>query len=137
MFSEFEVFAHKLVENGEAVTAEVLSEYYNKLNRKYYGEDIVLDDLIKFEWARIPHFYEAYYVYKYATGLTAAVNIANRIINEGELYVKKYKEFLSMGSAMPPLEILKIVDIDLTDKKTYDYANNEFKNTLEELKKLI
>ncbi len=137
MFSEFEVFAHKLVENGEAVTAEVLSEYYNQLNRKYYGEDIVLDDLIKFEWARIPHFYEAYYVYKYATGLTAAVNIANRIINEGESYVKKYKEFLSMGSAMPPLEILKIVDIDLTDKKTYDYANNEFKNTLEELKKLI
>lgn len=137
MFSEFEVFAHNLVESGKSITADALSEFYLSLNKKYYGTDLTLDELVKYEWARIPHFYSAFYVYKYATGLTAAVNIANNILQKGDSYVKKYKEFLSMGSSLNPLDILKIVDIDLTDKKTYDFAQNEFKNTLEELEKYI
>ncbi len=137
MFSEFEVYAHNLIESGNSITEKSLCDFYFDLNKKYYGNDLVLDDLVRYEWARIPHFYSAFYVYKYATGLTAAVNIANNILEKGESYIKKYKEFLSMGSALTPLDILKIVDIDLTDKKKYDFAQQEFKKTLEELEKFV
>ncbi|MEG2541285.1 MAG: oligoendopeptidase F, partial [Clostridia bacterium] len=113
MFAEFEVFAHGLVESSQPITADALSNEYLKLNKKYYGRAVTHNELIKFEWARIPHFYDCFYVYKYATGLTAAVTIADNIINQGENYFKKYKKFLSAGCSLPPLDILRLAEVDL------------------------
>lgn len=135
-FAEFEMVAHKAFENGESLTADFLCSEYKKLNDKYYKSNTLDDDLIKYEWARIPHFYRSFYVYKYATGITSAVVIANGILQNSE-NVKKYKEFLSLGGSMPPSEILKVAGVNLEDKKTFDIAMNEFKQTLNELKKLV
>jgi len=137
MFAEFEYIAHKLAENGNPITSEVLSEEYEKLNKKYYGEEIVHDDFIKYEWARIPHFYRSFYVYKYATGITSAVSIAYDILENGEESVKKYKQFLSSGCTKPPVELLKIAGVDLTCDKPFIAANEVFKKTLEEFKSLM
>jgi len=136
MFSEFEVIAHTKVENGEPLTAEELCEEYLKLNKKYYGKNVKHNDLIKYEWARIPHFYSSYYVYKYATGLTAAVSIANNILTYGESYFEKYKKFLSAGGSLPPLDILRLADVDLETNEPYEKAMKEFEDTLEELEKM-
>ena len=137
MFAEFEYIAHKLAENGNPITSEVLSDEYEKLNKKYYGEEIVHDDFIKYEWARIPHFYRSFYVYKYATGITSAVSIAYDILENGEESVKKYKQFLSSGCTKPPVELLKIAGVDLTCDKPFIAANEVFKKTLEEFKSLM
>jgi len=134
MFSEFEEFAHRMVENGEPINAENLSAYYLELNKKYYGPAVIHNDLIKYEWARIPHFYSSFYVYKYATGLTSAVTIASNILKYGAPYFEKYKKFLSAGGSMPPLDILKLADVDLTTDEPYKNAMAEFENTLKELK---
>lgn len=136
MFSEFEVFAHNMVENGEPLTADILSEEYYKLNKKYYGDEIEHNELIKYEWARIPHFYSSYYVYKYATGITAAVSIANNILKYGEEYFKKYKQFLSAGGSLKPLDIIRLADVDLEKDDPYEIVLKEFKDTLDELKGL-
>ncbi len=133
MFSEFEVLAHTHVERGEPITADVLNEEYLALNKKYYGEAVEHNDLIKYEWARIPHFYSSYYVYKYATGLTAAVSIASNILEKGEEYFAKYKQFLSAGGSMPPLDILRLADVDLETDAPYKRAMDEFAQTLKEL----
>lgn len=135
-FAEFEMVAHKAYEDGKSLTQEFLAEEYKTLNEKYYGMTVESDDLIKYEWARIPHFYRSFYVYKYATGITSAVVIANKILSE-KGFVEKYKKFLSLGGSMPPNEILKAADVDLEDKKTFDVAMKEFKNTLDELSKMI
>ena len=135
MFAEFEKFTHESIENDLPLTYENLSEYYGKLNEKYYGSSVITDELISYEWARIPHFYSAFYVYKYATGITCAVNIANMILNDSSS-VNKYKEFLKSGCSRTPMETLALVDIDLTTKRPYSVAMSEFKNILEELKKL-
>ncbi len=133
MFSEFEKFAHETVENGKPLTYETMNTFYADLNRTYYGEHVETDDLIACEWARIPHFYHSYYVYKYATGLTCAVNIANKILTE-EGAVEKYKKFLSSGGSMYPLDEIKLVDIDLTKREPFDYAMKEFSLALKELR---
>ncbi len=135
MFSEFEVLAHTHVEKGEPITADVLNDEYLALNKKYYGEAVTHNDLIKYEWARIPHFYSSYYVYKYATGLSAAVSIASNILEKGEEYFAKYKQFLSAGGSMPPLDILRLADVDLETNEPYEIAMKEFASTLEELEK--
>lgn len=135
-FAEFEMVAHQAYEEGKSLTSEFLSSEYEKLNAKYYGENVEKDDYIKYEWARIPHFYRSFYVYKYATGITSAVVIANKILTQ-DGYVEKYKKFLSLGGSMPPNEILKVADVDLENKETFDIAMKEFKNTLEELSRLI
>ena len=135
-FAEFEKVSHGLAENGQPLTHEALSNAYYEINKQYYGEGVIHDDLIKYEWARIPHFYRAFYVYKYATGLISAVAIANRILTEGEPAVRDYKKFLSAGGSTSPLEILSYAGVDLTEKSAFEVALKEFKDTLDELKKL-
>lgn len=136
MFSEFEVEAHTLAERGEPINAEALSSVYYALNKKYYGRAVCHNDLIRYEWARIPHFYSSYYVYKYATGLTAAVTIADNILKRGEEYYEKYKQFLSAGGSMPPLDILRLAEVDLETDAPYKRAMKEFSDTLSELEKM-
>lgn len=136
MFAEFELEAHKLAENDQPITATTLSDIYYDLNKKYYGKAVKHDDLIRYEWARIPHFYRAFYVYQYATGITAAVSIASDILENGEKAFRGYKKFLSAGGSMPPVEILKLANVDLTTEQPFNIAMKEFKNTLAELKEI-
>ncbi len=137
MFAEFEYLAHEKVENGEPLTRENLCELYGEIGKKYYGEAIEHDYEISCEWCRIPHFYTSFYVYKYATGITAAINIVNRILSEGESAVKDYFKFLSGGSSTDPVSLLKLAGVDLSDKKPFEVAMREFENTLNEFEKLM
>ncbi len=135
MFSEFEAFAHEKVEKGEPITAEVLGDMYYALNKKYYGRSVKHNDLIRYEWARIPHFFTSFYVYKYATGLTTAISIANKLLEGGAAYFEKYKKFLSAGGSMPPLDIIRLADVDLESDAPYRLAMKEFAETLNELER--
>ncbi len=135
-FAEFEQIAHQKVENGEPLTRESLCEIYLGLNKKYYGKGIVHDKEISWEWARIPHFYRSFYVYKYATGITSAVSIAKRILTEGEHAVKDYFEFLSSGNKTAPVDILRVTGVDLTTKTSFITAMEEFESVLQELENL-
>lgn len=137
MFAEFEFIAHSMVEKNEPLTAESLNEKYLELNKKYYGSAVKHNDLIAYEWSRIPHFYNSFYVYKYATGITAAVSIANRILNEGEKAVADYKAFLSAGGTMPPLDIIRLAGIDMETDAPYNVAIKEFSDTVKELEKSV
>lgn len=132
MFAEFESLAHGAVEKGTPITKDSLSEIYLKLNKEYYGDAIVSDPEIAFEWARIPHFYRAFYVYKYATGITSAISIAERIYKEGAPAVKDYFKFLSSGGSDSPVELLKLAGIDLTKKDAFDAAMKSFADALDE-----
>lgn len=132
-FAEFEEKAHAMAEKGEPLNKDNLSELYYELNKKYYGDAVTHDKEIEIEWARIPHFYRSFYVYKYATGITAAVAIANKILKEGEPAVKKYFEFLSGGSKTDPVSLLKISGADLTKKETFDSVMKEFEDSLAKL----
>lgn len=131
-FAEFEEFSHKTYEDGEPLTKENLSEKYFEINKDYYGKAITYDDEIKYEWARIPHFYRAFYVYKYATGITSALAIADRILNEGESAIKDYFKFLSSGGSDAPTELLKIAGVDLNTKLPFRQAFKTFKDALDE-----
>ena len=136
MFSEFELIAHKYVEEGNTLTADYLENEYLKLNKLYFGDKVVIDDEIKHEWSRIPHFYTPFYVYKYATSLSISYYIAKNIINEKEGFKEKYLEFLKSGGRDYPLEILKIIDIDLNNNKVFQDAINSFKEDIELFKKI-
>ena len=136
MFAEFELKAHNLVEQNQPLSAEGLSDIYMDLNKKYYGKAVRHNDLIRYEWARIPHFYTAFYVYQYATGITAAVSIANSILKHGDKAFYNYKKFLSAGGSMPPVEILKLAGVDLTTEQPFSVAMREFRDTLNSLKAL-
>jgi oligoendopeptidase F len=135
MFAEFEKISHSMAAKGMPLTPKSLSDKYYKLNKKYYGSAVTHDNLIRYEWARIPHFYTAFYVYKYATGITSAVNIASDILREGAPAVERYKKFLQSGGSNSPYELLKIANVDLMTKAPFEKAMGEFKETLEELKK--
>jgi len=135
MFAEFEKIVHEMAERGEALTAETLSQKYYELNKLYYGNDIVVDEGISYEWARIPHFYSSFYVYKYATGFSAAIAISQMIMNEGTAAVERYKEFLKSGSSDYPLNILKKAGVDLTVPKPIDDALDVFERLLDEFEK--
>ncbi|MCL1900767.1 MAG: oligoendopeptidase F [Firmicutes bacterium] len=135
MFSEFEKIAHNLTEKNKPVNSESLSKEYLKLNKKYYGKDIVSDKNIAIEWCRIPHFYRSFYVYKYATGIISAINIANQILKDDNA-VTNYKKFLCSGGSDSPVELLKIAGVDLETEKPFDFAMEEFNKTLTELKSL-
>lgn len=137
MFAEFEYLAHKKVEDGEPLTKENLCEIYGNLGRQYYGEEIEHDYQISCEWARIPHFYSSFYVYKYATGITAAINIVNRILAEGDRAISDYFRFLSGGSSADPVSLLKLAGVDLTSEGAFDVAMKEFENTLLQFEKLM
>lgn len=135
MFAEFEAEAHSLAEKGEPVTAEALCTAYYALNKKYYGTAVKHNDEIRYEWARIPHFYSSFYVYKYATGITAAVTIADNLARRGAEYFAKYRQFLSAGGSLPPLDILRLAEVDLETDAPYERAMKEFSDTLDELQK--
>lgn len=136
MFAEFEYIAHNAAEKGVPLTKDWLSEQYLGLNKKYYGKDIISDDEIAYEWARIPHFYRAFYVYKYATGIISAISIAERIYNEGEKAVEDYFKFLSSGGSDSPVELLKLAGVDLTKKDAFKSAMKSFEDALEEFENL-
>lgn len=135
-FAMFEYEAHKMVEEGKPLTTQNLYELYYGLNQKIYGDGIVHDEEIGYEWSRIPHFYTPFYVYQYSTGIVSAIGIADRILSEGEPAVSDYKKFLSAGGSMPPVEILKLAGVDLTSKEPFRIAMKDFADTLKALKEL-
>ena len=137
MFSEFEQIAHNLAEQGQPITKDVLNTEYLNLNKKYYGKNVVSDNEISFEWARIPHFYRAFYVYKYATGIISAIAIAERILNGGEKELKEYFNFLSSGSSDKPTELLKLTGVDLLGGDAIKLAFKSFDDALNQFEKLI
>lgn len=137
MFAEFEDMTHKAIEKGQVLTAEGMCEQYEALNTKYYGDAVEKDDTIKYEWARIPHFYNAFYVYKYATGYSAATAISNRILTEGEPARDAYIEFLKTGESDYPIELLKIAGVDMSSPEPVRKAMQTFESLLDEFEKLI
>ncbi len=137
MFAEFEKIVHEKIENNETLSSEDLNEIYYQLNKDYFGNNMIVDENIKYEWARIPHFYTDFYVYKYATGVSAAISIANKILKQGEPFVKKYIEMLKQGCSKKSIDLLKMVDVDLESKEVYNDAINFYHEKMEELKELI
>jgi len=137
MFAEFEKIIHEKTEKGESLTAEAFSNIYKNLNKKYYGEEIVIDEEIAMEWARIPHFYYNFYVYQYATGFSAAVYLSQKILNNEEGAVEKYLEFLKSGSSDYPIEVLKKAGVDMTTKKPVDDALKLFGELVDKMERLI
>ena len=135
-FAEFEEIVHTAAEKGIPLTKDFMCDEYLKLNKKYYGRSVISDDEIKTEWARIPHFYRAFYVYKYATGIISALAISDRILKEGKPAVDDYFKFLSSGGADSPVELLKIAGVDLEKKDAFVSAMNVFKNAIDEFSKL-
>ena len=135
MFAEFEREAHAMAERGEALTAESLNAVYAKLNAAYYPQ-VRQDALIAYEWMRIPHFYNAFYVYKYATGFSAAMALAEGIRTEGAAAVERYKKFLSLGSSVPPLEALRVAGVDMEKPEAVDRALDAFDALVEKYEEL-
>lgn len=137
MFAEFELMIHDLEANGEVLTDELLCNTYLKLNKKYFTDEAISDDLIKFEWARIPHFYTSFYVYKYATGISVASRIVSDILSGKEGALDNYMKFLASGGSDYPLEILKKVEIDIENDDTIDKALDMFRETLKEFEEIM
>ena len=137
MFAEFEQIIHKNAEAGEALTAERLSEAYRELNIKYYGPEIVVDSQIDIEWARIPHFYMNFYIYKYATGFSAAISLAKQILAEGQPAVERYLHFLKSGGSDYPIELLKTAGVDMNKPKPIQDALAVFADVLAEMEELL
>ena len=136
MFAEFEKEIYEDAEQDIPLTADYLNNKYYHLNQKYFGENVIVDEEIKYEWARIPHFYYNFYVYKYATGLSAACHIVNNILTGKENAVKDYKKFLSCGTTLNPIDSLKLAGVDLTQKEVVESAIKMFDDTIEEFKTL-
>lgn len=132
MFAEFELKINEITQRGEGVTADACCEIYRKLNEDYFGPDIVVDDEIALEWARIPHFYYNYYVYQYATGYAAAIALSRRILSEGESAVKDYLGFLSGGCSKTPIELLKGAGVDMSTPDPVNEALGLFDKLLDE-----
>lgn len=137
MFAEFEKIIHSSAERGEALTTQTLNKIYRGLNEKYFGSGTVIDEDIEMEWARIPHFYSSFYVYKYATGFSAAIYLSQQILNEGKQAVERYMEFLSGGSSDYPLELLKKAGVDLSKPQPVQDALDVFGQVLSEMEGLI
>ncbi len=137
MFAEFEHDIHTHMQNGEALTADKLTEMYYELNKKYFGDELVIDEEIGLEWARIPHFYYNYYVYQYATGYSAATSLASQILKEEQPAVERYLEFLKAGSSDYPIEVLKKAGVDMTSKKPILDALRVFEDKLSEMESLL
>ena len=137
MFAEFELMLGKMAEAGETLTADALCKKYKELNELYFGPDMVLDDGIALEWARIPHFFYNYYVFQYATGFSAAVAIANRILAEGAPAVADYKKFLSGGCSTDPISLLKIAGVDMSTPQPVNEALRLFGELIDEFNALV
>ena len=138
MFAEFEMITHQKSMDGEALTAETLCQIYRDLNVQYFGDDIVIDSEIDMEWARIPHFYNAFYVYQYATGYSAAIALSRKILKEGQPAVDDYiNKFLSGGSSDYPIELLKKAGVDMSKKEPVSQALALFATLLDEMEELM
>ena len=137
MFAEFELKINELAQQGQGITADRCCEIYRKLNEDYFGKDIVVDDQIALEWARIPHFYYNYYVYQYATGYAAAIAISRRILKEGQPAVDDYFKFLSGGCSMPPIDLLKLAGVDLSTPAPIHQALELFDQLIDQLDELL
>ena len=135
MFAEFEMITHGVVEQGGMLTAEQINGIYLNLNKKYFGEDMVSDGQIAYEWARIPHFYTPFYVYQYATGFAAAIAISSKILAGEPGIVEKYKKFLSGGCSMDPIDLLKICGVDMSSPEPIHEALDVFEKYLEEMER--
>jgi oligoendopeptidase F len=131
MFAEFERIVHRKVDNGEALTPDVLCEEYYELNKKYYGPDLILDDNIALEWSRIPHFYYNFYVYKYAIGFSAAKSLAHPIIGGDNEALSRYLTFLQSGGSDYPLELLKKAGVDMSSHEPIENCMKSFKESLD------
>ena len=136
MFAEFELIIGKMIAEGKTLTADVLCSEYKRLNEMYYGPDMVVDDRIAMEWARIPHFYMNYYVFQYATGYSAAIALSRRILAEGESAVKDYLGFLSGGCSKSPIDLLKGAGVDMTGPEPVNQALQLFGELLDEMEAL-
>lgn len=137
MFAEFEDITHKAIESGETLTAEWMCQQYEDLNAKYYGSAVEKDDVIRYEWARIPHFYNAFYVYKYATGYSAATAISKKILTEGKPAAQDYIRFLKTGESDHPIELLKIAGVDMSSPLPVQQAMETFNQLLDEFESLL
>lgn len=137
MFAEFELLAHEEIEKGGVLTAQWLNENYERLNSQYFGPAMAKDEYIKYEWARIPHFYRGFYVYQYATGYSAATAISSKILEEGTEARDNYIKFLESGSSDYPVELLKIAGVDMASPQPVKMAMETFKNLVDELEKLL
>ena len=137
MFAEFEHEIHQRDQNGEALTADKLTSIYYDLNKKYFGNNVQVDEEIGYEWARIPHFYMNYYVYQYATGYAAATTLADKILTEGEVAVERYKDYLKAGRSEDPIDVLKKAGVDMTTKDPIYKALDVFDAKLDEFEKLL
>lgn len=137
MFAEFEDMTHKAIEDGQVLTADWMCSIYDELNARYYGPAVEKDDTIKYEWARIPHFYNAFYVYKYATGYSAATAISGKILKEGKPAAGRYIDFLKTGESDYPIELLRIAGVDMSTPEPVEKAMDTFNSLLDEFEKLI
>jgi len=137
MFAHFEAETHRLAEAGEALTCEALNKLYYDLVAKYFAPETVVDELIAFEWSRIPHFYRAFYVYQYATGISAATALAKGILTEGEPAVARYRNFLAAGGSDYPINLLKAAGVDMTSPTPVIAALDHFGRLLDELEELV
>ena len=136
MFAEFELWMGRCSEAGQSLTADLLSEKYLELNKLYFGPEMVMDKGIELEWARIPHFFYNYYVFQYATGYSAAVALANRILTGGAQAVADYKKFLSGGCSTDPISLLKIAGVDMSTPAPVNAALQLFGELIDEMEKL-
>ena len=136
MFAEFEKEMHKLCEKGEPLTADLINKKYYRIVRKYFGKDVTCDKQIAYEWMRIPHFYSSFYVYKYATCISAASAIVKRIENEGEAYVNKYIDFLKCGGSKSPLDSLMVAGIDMRDPEVVNSAIDDFRSAVQQFREI-
>ncbi len=137
MFAEFEDITHKAIESGETLTSEWMCQQYEDLNAQYYGSAVEKDDVIRYEWARIPHFYNAFYVYKYATGYSAATAISKKILTEGKPAAQDYIRFLKTGESDHPIELLKIAGVDMSSPLPVQQAMETFNQLLDEFESLL
>ncbi|KIL37708.1 oligopeptidase PepB [Cohnella kolymensis] len=136
MFAEFEKIIHKKAEDGEALTPQELSSIYYDLNKQYYGDEMVVDKDIEMEWARIPHFYTSFYVYKYATGFSAATSFAKQILDEGQPAVERYLGFLKSGGSDYSINILKKAGVDMSSPEPIRQAMSVFEGLIEQMEQL-
>ena len=135
MFAEFEKNIYNMIEDSKPVTADILSDEYYRLNEIYFGKNVFIDDSIRYEWERIPHFYYNFYVYKYATGLSAACYIVTSLL-DGKITNEDYISFLKCGKSKSPLDSLKVAGVDLSDKKVINSAIDMFESTINDFNNL-
>jgi oligoendopeptidase F len=137
MFAEFELFLHERVERGEPITPKILSDKFSELNRFYYGEELVITPSLEIEWARIPHFYYNFYVYQYATGISAACALVDRVIAGGQKERDDYLTFLQSGSSLFPIELLRNAGVDMLSGEAVTHALHRFGTLLDQMEVLL